>query len=85
MPRLPIKDEFQHLKISKQRKYQLRKQREHRCTDCGAPTSGSTRCLKHLVLARERQRTARGTTRRYRGTLSYRLEQEAESARKDLS
>jgi hypothetical protein len=71
--RPPIKDEFQHLPVSRQRKYQLRKQRDGLCTECGAPAQGS-RCAKHLVLARERQRLRKGTQRRYKGSMSYRLQ-----------
>ena len=71
--RPPIKDEFQHLPVSRQRKYQLRKQRDGLCTECGAPAQGS-RCAKHLVLARERQRVRKGTQRRYKGSMSYRLQ-----------
>jgi hypothetical protein len=69
-----IKDEFTDLPISRQRKYQLRKQRDNRCTECGDPIVAASRCLKHLVKARERQRKKRGLKRRYYGTLSYRLE-----------
>jgi glycosyltransferase involved in cell wall biosynthesis len=72
--RRPIKDEFTDLPISRQRKYQLRKQREGRCTECGEPAAQGSRCLKHLVKARERQRKKRGLKRRYYNTLSYRLE-----------
>jgi hypothetical protein len=68
-----IKDEFTHLKISRQRKYQLRMVRDRRCTECGAPAAEGTRCLKHLVRARERGRDRKGSKRRY-FTLSYRLE-----------
>lgn len=71
-----IKDEFTDLNISRQRKYQLRKLRDKRCTECGAPAVNGTRCLKHLVKARERQRTKRGLRRRYTNTLSYRLQQQ---------
>ena len=71
--RPPIKDEFQHLNVSRQRKYQLRKQRDGLCTECGAPAQGS-RCAKHLILARERQRQRKGTQRRYKGSQSYRLQ-----------
>jgi hypothetical protein len=71
--RPPIKDEFQHLPVSRQRKYQLRKQRDGLCTECGAPAQGS-RCAKHLILARERQRARKGTQRRYKGSQSYRLQ-----------
>jgi hypothetical protein len=69
-----IQDEFTELPISRQRKYQLRMQRDKRCTECGQPAIQGSRCLKHLVKARERQRTKRGLKRRYYNTLSYRLE-----------
>jgi hypothetical protein len=41
---------------------------------CGAPAIKRSRCLKHLVKAREQQRKKYGTKRRYRNALSYRLE-----------
>ena len=72
--RRPIQDEFTQLPISRQRKYQLRKQREGRCTECGEVAIEGSRCLKHLVKARERQRKKRGLKRRYYGTLSYKLQ-----------
>jgi hypothetical protein len=69
-----IVDEFSDLPISRQRKYQLRMQRDKRCTECGDVALKGTRCIKHLIKARERQRTKRGLKRRYFNTLSYRLE-----------
>jgi hypothetical protein len=75
--RKPIQDEFTNLPISRQRKYQLRMQRENRCTECGEPAAQGSRCLRHLVKARERQRKKRGLRRRYYNTLSYRLERMA--------
>jgi len=75
--RRPIKDEFTGLPISRQRKYQLRMQRDQRCTECGEPAAKGSRCLKHLVKARERQRKKRGLKRRYYNTLSYQLEGKA--------
>ncbi len=69
-----IQDEFTDLPISRQRKYQLRMQRDRRCTECGQPAVQGSRCLKHLVKARERQRKKRGLKRRYYGTLSYQLQ-----------
>jgi hypothetical protein len=75
-----IQDEFTHLKISRQRKYQLRMLRDRRCTECGAPAVQGTRCLKHLIRARERQRSVRGLKRRYFNTLSYQLERAASEA-----
>jgi len=75
-----IDDEFTNLTISRQRKYQLRKQRDKRCTECGEPAEVGSRCLKHLIKARERQRKKRGLKRRYYNTLSYRLESVAKAA-----
>ena len=72
--RKPIQDEFTGLAVSRQRKYQLRMQRDSRCTECGEPAAQGSRCLRHLIKARERQRTKRGLKRRYYGTLSYKLE-----------
>jgi len=75
-----IEDEFTHLPISRQRKYQLRRKRDHLCTECGEPAAEASRCLKHLVEARERQRHLRGLKRRYFGTLSYKLQTAAPQA-----
>src|SRR5215813_7151718 len=72
--RTRIQDEFTQLPISRQRKYQLRRQRDKRCTECGEPAVEASRCVKHLVKARERQRLKRGLKRRYYGTLSYKLQ-----------
>ena len=69
-----IKDEFTHLKVSRQRKYQLRMSRDGRCTECGAPAEEGARCLKHMIKARERKRKKLGAKRRYKSTLSYRLQ-----------
>ena len=71
--RRAIIDEFTRLKISRQRKYQLRMQRDKRCSECGEPVVQGSRCLKHLVRTRERQRRKRGLKRRYTNALSYRL------------
>ena len=70
-----IQDEYTNLRISRQRKYQLRMLRDRRCTECGQPAVQGSRCLKHLIKARERQRKKRGLRRRYYNTLSYRLEE----------
>ena len=76
-----IQDEFTDLPISRQRKYQLRMKRKQRCTECGEPAVQGSRCLKHLVKARERQRKKRNLKRRYYGTLSYRLQSAARRRR----
>ena len=75
--RKQIQDEYTHLAISRQRKYQLRMKRDRRCTECGAPAAKGSRCVKHLVKARERQRKRHGLRRRYYNTLSYKLEASA--------
>jgi hypothetical protein len=79
-----INDEFTRLTVSRQRKYQLRMKRDRRCTECGQPAVQGSRCLKHLVKARERQRKKRGLRRRYHGTLSYRLEAAARKRTKAI-
>jgi len=76
-----IQDEFADLPVSRQRKYQLRMKRDQRCTECGLPAVQGSRCLKHLVKARERQREKRGLKRRYHNTLSYRLQAAARKKR----
>jgi hypothetical protein len=72
--RKPIIDEFTYLNISRQRKYQMRKKRDGRCTQCGAPVLSGARCLKHLVLYREQQRKKQRARRRYDGAMSYRMQ-----------
>ena len=78
--KIPIKDEFTDLPISRQRKYQLRMLRDNRCTICGEPATRGARCLKHMIQARERVRKKLGLKRRYK-TLSYELERQAEAAK----
>lgn len=73
--RKPIQDEFTSMPISRQRKYQLRNLRDKKCSECGKPAVQGTRCLKHLIKERERQRVRKGLKRRY-DTLSYRLQKE---------
>jgi len=41
--RKPIIDEFTALPISRQRKYQLRMQRDQRCSECGEPAMQGSR------------------------------------------
>lgn len=72
MSRKRIIDEFTDLPVSRQRKYQLRATRDGRCTECGKKATAGARCLKHQVLARERQRKRNGARRRY-NTISYTL------------
>lgn len=48
--------------------------RDGRCNECGEASVQGSRCLKHLVAARERQRRKNGRKKRYTNTLSYNLE-----------
>ncbi len=80
-PSRRIEDEFTHLNVSKQRKYQLRKKRDRRCEICGAPAIAAGRCLDHMIDARERLRKKKGNRRRYR-SLSYRLQLAARQSAK---
>ncbi len=77
MPKV-IHDEFTHLKMSRQQKYQLRMQRDGRCRICGdAKVAGLSLCLKHIVAVRERARKRLGYTRRITGRKSYRLQEQS--------
>jgi hypothetical protein len=77
---MTIKDEFTDLPVSRQRKFQLRMGRDKRCHICGEPLVVGTRCLKHLLRERERERKRLGSKRRYANALSYRLEAKAKAA-----
>lgn len=47
MTRIPIQDEFTNLKISPQRRWQLRQKAKGRCQVCGGPLGDySTHCKK---------------------------------------
>jgi len=48
-------------------------QKAGRCIECGEPAIGSSRCVKHLAMARERNRIIIGAKKRY-NSHSYRLE-----------
>jgi hypothetical protein len=72
-----IIDEFTHLPISRQRKYQLRQERDGRCSLCGEPALSASLCRKHLVRRREVQRKRRGYKRRYTNAFSYKLTSKA--------
>jgi hypothetical protein len=80
-----IKDEFTALPISRQRKWQLRRAKEGRCEKCGEPAAFGTRCLKHLIQSREKQRKKHRLRHRYKGALSYRLEARQKARRESHS
>ena len=62
--------------ISRQRKWQLQKQKEGKCIICGEDAVTSRYCLKHAIIRREQQR-ARFGCRKRNNSLTYRLEQES--------
>ena len=59
-------------KISRQREWQIRHREQGLCILCSDRAVTRMYCLKHAVLARERERKARGCKRRFR-SLTYRL------------
>lgn len=61
-----IKDEFSGLKISAQRRWQLRRKRDGKCVTCGKRAVTRDYCLAHATVHRESQR-------RY-NSITYRLE-----------
>jgi 5-deoxy-D-glucuronate isomerase len=56
-----IQDEFTQLKVSRQRKWQLRRRAEGRCGVCAAPALGKF-CDMHAVKEAIRQLERRGAT-----------------------
>ena len=69
--RKPIQDELTAMPISRQRKYQLRMQKQKRCTMCGEEAVTRSYCLKHAVEYREKSRKKLKLRRRYCGALTY--------------
>ncbi len=63
MPR-PIIDEFTDLKVSHQRKSQLRNVRDGKCATCGRPKFNNQHCLKHAIGYSLRWRKRHGCKRR---------------------
>jgi len=74
---MKILDEFTNRNISRQRKMQLRRQRDGLCIACGSPAAGGTcHCLKHLVKIRKYFHKKQGCKRR-NNCLSRKLEKAA--------
>jgi len=71
---LPIIDQFTDLPITRQRKWQLRKQAEGKCITCGAPAVVAFFCLKHAVGKREYERVKEGFKFRKPSCKTYQLE-----------
>jgi hypothetical protein len=74
-----IRGEFKDLPISKQRKYQLRMQRDGWCVICGELAVGAFFCLKHFVMRREAARRRVGARKRLKGPRSYKRQAEAKT------
>lgn len=71
-----IFDEFTDRKVSRQRKYQLRKKRDGLCHKCGQPTLLELGlCPKCVVHWRETQRAKAGAKARFFNCRSYQLTQ----------
>lgn len=70
--RYRIRDEFSGLKVSRQRKHQMRRQGAGKCLigGCTEKPVGRTFCKRHLIERREESRVRQGCVKRYR-TLSY--------------
>ena len=65
--RKPIQDEFTALKVSRQRKWQLRRLKAGLCQICSAPAEPSGRCKKHCIQQALRQRKNFNSPRQNRG------------------
>ena len=75
MPKI-INDKVSKLKISRQRKWQMRRQADGLCVLCGEPAVTMDRCLKHAVAKRELARKRLGCKRK-NNSLTRRLQKEA--------
>jgi|APCry1669189204_1035204.scaffolds.fasta_scaffold80865_1 hypothetical protein len=64
--------------ISRQRRWQLQKQKEGKCIICGEDAVTSRYCLKHAIIRREQQRARFGCRKRNK-SLTYRLEEEGKA------
>ena len=58
---MKILDEFSALPLSRQRKWQLRRRKQHRCMECGVPATGAL-CDSHCVKRALSQLKLRGVT-----------------------
>lgn len=73
-----ITDEFSDLKVSRQRKWQLRREKAGLCRICGQPAvqilrGAKVRCLTHAIAQRELFRARAGSKRRI-NSASYRAQ-----------
>ena len=72
--RTPIKDKFTTLKVSRQRKYQLRMMAKRRCMLCGEAAVTRSHCAQHAIAYRENYRARMNFRDRYLGAYTYQLQ-----------
>lgn len=77
-----IKDKFTKRTVSRQRKWQLRKEAAGQCRKCAKPAVTKFHCLDCAVKTREKERVKRGSSRRNLRAYSYRVEAEIKKATK---
>src|SRR6266404_9365146 len=80
-----ITDEFTDLPISRQRKKQLRWEKNGRCETCGALAVTNHHCLRDAVKDRERQRRPKGYVKRHRNAASYIIQRKRVKSSRALS
>ena len=80
MPKI-ISDKFSKLKISRQRKWQLRRQAAGLCILCGDKAVVSVHCLKHAIAQREQARKQFGCKRK-NNSLTRRIQKQVADAKK---
>ena len=80
MPKI-ISDKFSKLKISRQRKWQLRRKAAGLCVRCGDKAVVGDHCLKHAIAKRERARKQFGCKRK-NNSLTSRIQKQVADAKK---
>lgn len=82
-----IHDEFTDMPISRERKRQLRALKKGVCciAGCEEPLATKVHCLKHAVERREKSRSERHVSRRWKNAKTYQLEMALKEKRKNKS
>jgi hypothetical protein len=73
MSRKRILDQFAHLDVSRQRKYQLRKAARHKCVICGKPEVMKGLCERHYKRALDYERKRLGVKKFHKNSKFDRL------------
>jgi hypothetical protein len=74
-----ILDQFAHLDVSRQRKWQLRKKSQHKCLICGKPEVMKGLCEKHYKRALDYVRERLGVKKFFKNTKFNRLKVQCQS------